>query len=113
MENTVHCYLSHIFVNNTIWSKSLDDTLRFDDISLEYKKSFHFSNVLEQFQLNEVFKKTLVVLVSAEGIPVGTFGNSYTGKVEERNPILLAHVPDKLRKIYPDHIFHMEQNQNK
>ncbi|CAI2355424.1 unnamed protein product [Caenorhabditis sp. 36 PRJEB53466] len=98
IENTERCYLSHIFVNNTIWSKSLDDTL---------------SNVLEQFELNEIFKKTLVVVVSAEGIPVGQFGNSYTGKVEERNPILLAHVPDKLRKIYPDHIFHMEQNQNK
>ncbi|CAP29296.2 Protein CBG09258 [Caenorhabditis briggsae] len=98
IQNPDHCYLSHIFVNNTIWSKSLDDTL---------------SAVLEQFQLNEVFKKTLVVVVSAEGIPVGTFGNSYTGKVEERNPILLAHIPDKLKKLYNDHMFHLESNQNR
>ncbi|EGT47682.1 hypothetical protein CAEBREN_14858, partial [Caenorhabditis brenneri] len=98
IQNTDHCYLSHVFVNNTIWSKSLDDTL---------------SAVIEQFQLNEVFKKTLVVVVSAEGIPVGTFGNSYTGRVEERNPILLAHIPDKLKKMYNDHMFHLESNQNR
>uniref|UniRef100_A0A8R1DU26 Uncharacterized protein n=1 Tax=Caenorhabditis japonica TaxID=281687 RepID=A0A8R1DU26_CAEJA len=98
IDNTDNCYLSHIFVNNTYWSKSLDSTL---------------SHAMIQFQLNNVFQKTLVLILSAEGIPVGQFGNSYTGKVEERNPILLAHVPPKLRTLYPDHVFQIEQNQNK
>ncbi|CAI5450325.1 unnamed protein product [Caenorhabditis angaria] len=99
LANSGKCHFSQIFVDNFIDHGDF----RMDQL---------LSETFRKFAENRVLNNTIILILSAEGIPIGEFGNSYTGKVEERNAVLFLSVPWKLQKHRKDHSFHLDKNQN-
>ncbi|CAB3398401.1 unnamed protein product [Caenorhabditis bovis] len=95
ISNAQKCHFSTVFVDNM---EGLDA---------------NFIDSLIGLKAHNVLDNTIVMVLSADGMPINTFGNTYTGRVEERNPFMMIRVPQRLQKFLPDQYFQLEQNENR
>ncbi|XP_067625153.1 uncharacterized protein [Eurosta solidaginis] len=69
-----------------------------------------FVDLLENFQSSQILNKTIILLISDHGLQYGTFGRTYQGIMEERQPLLIAIYPTWFKQKYSEAVTNMEHN---
>ncbi|PAV64577.1 hypothetical protein WR25_01669 [Diploscapter pachys] len=87
------CHFSFSYING-LTQKSTQNLAAIDLV---------LRNNLEQLKANGVFEKTSIVIMSDTGNRVSRIANTFTGKVEERNPFFTIRMPTKLISNYDIH----------
>lgn len=67
-------------------------------------------HLIEIFDANGIFNRTIVFLMSDHGIRWGSFRKTYQGMIEERLPLLIALYPPWFKVNYPEAVANMEMN---
>ncbi|WKY05635.1 hypothetical protein Q1695_006104 [Nippostrongylus brasiliensis] len=124
-----HCTLdgrvaSHEYLNN--WRDALLHSKKRCHFSLHYMRSLTRANQdylaildtelresLEVLKANGLFEDTVFVLVSDRGNPLRVMDELFTGRVEERTPLLSIKLPEKFLRKYYSSKATMEYNVNR
>ncbi|XP_017473346.1 PREDICTED: uncharacterized protein LOC108364259 [Rhagoletis zephyria] len=69
-----------------------------------------FVSLFERFQASGILNKTIILLLSDQGMRWGSFRRTYQGMMEERQPLLVAIYPSWFKQKYPEAVANLEIN---
>ncbi|XP_011178317.1 uncharacterized protein LOC105209574 [Zeugodacus cucurbitae] len=72
-----------------------------------------FVDLFERFQKTEVFNKTIILLLSDQGLRWSSFRRTYQGMMEERQPLLITIYPSWFKQRYAEAVANLEINANR
>lgn len=66
---------------------------------------------LNRMEQDGVFDHSFVLIMGDHGQRISAIQKSYTGRIEERMPLVSIHIPQKFRQQHPDKVRQLEINQ--